>query len=211
VVSAIFGNRDLPRPIPAGLDVDEFVMFTDCVTEAEGWRLVPCPEAVDARLEARRIKTLALELVDADTVVWVDGRIQIQGVPLRPLLNAALAGVEIAGYRHPWRDCAYAEAEECARLKLASQDAIDGQMTAYRFAGLPRAAGLWNTMVLARRKTPGMIALGRDWWEEIQTHSIRDQISLPFLLWDGGVECGVLGNDVYKRGASPHFERGWHT
>lgn len=211
VVSAIFGDRDLPRPIPEGLDVDEFVMFTDCVTEAPGWQLSSCPIIADPRMMARRIKTLALELVKADTVVWVDGRIQLRGAPLRPLLERALAAVDIAGFPHPWRNCAYAEASECARLQLAPYADIERQMTTYRFAGFPRGTGLWNTMVLARRNTPAMVALGRDWWAEIQTSTVRDQISLPFLLWDGGVECGVLGNDVYKKGSSPHFERGWHT
>ncbi len=211
VVSAIFGGRDSARPIPAGLDVDEFVMFTDSFREAAGWRLATFDKVPDPRVAARRVKTLALEMVEADTVVWIDGRIELTGEPLRPMLAAALEGVDIAGFPHPWRRCAYAEGQECARLGLAAQSAMDKQLTAYQFAGMPRDVGLWNTMVLARRNTPAMRALGRDWLEEIENHTLRDQVSLPFLLWDGKVDCGLLGTDVYRKGNSAHFVRGWHT
>lgn len=211
VVSAIFGGRDSARAIPAAVDVDEFVMFTDCYREVAGWRVVSFDKVADPRMAARRVKTLALEMVEADTVVWIDGRIELTGEPLRPMLTAALEGVDIAGFPHPWRRCAYAEAQECARLGLATQAAIDKQMTAYRFAGLPPEAGLWNTMVLARRNTPAMRALGRDWLEELENHTPRDQVSLPFLLWDGRVDCGLLGADVYRKGNSAHFVRGSHT
>jgi len=209
VVSAIFGGRDNPLPAPVH-DVDEHVLFTDGAT-APGWRTVIMPTADEPRREARRIKTLAFDLVDADTIVWVDGRIRVSGVRLRPLLRSALAEVDIAGYPHPWRSCAYDEGEECAELALADRDKMAAQLATYEAAGLPRDGGLWNTMVLARRRTDAMVKLGRDWWAEIERHTLRDQVSLPFLLWRDGIEVGRLGPDVYRAGSSQHFIRGKHA
>jgi SAM-dependent methyltransferase len=213
VVSAIFGGRDAPLPIPAGLDITEAVLFTDCVSpkDAPGWRVVTCDKAADPRLAARRVKTLALELVDSEVLLWIDGRIRLTGVPLRRLVTEALEEAELAGFPHPWRRCAYAEALECGTLGLAPVDALADQAAAYRDEGLPENAGLWNTMVLARRNTPAMRELGRCWWEEIQRHTVRDQVSLPYLLWRDGIRPGELGPDVYREGSSPYFDRGRHA
>jgi predicted O-methyltransferase YrrM len=210
VVSAVFGRRDNPAPAPSMHDVDVYVMFTDS-SAPPGWRAVCMSAGADPRATARRIKTLALEHVDADIVVWIDGRIKATGKPLRPLLRHALEGVDIAGYPHPWRDCAYAEAEECGRLGRAVPSELDAQCAAYRAEGLPAKSGLWNTMVLARRRTPAMLDFGRAWWSEIERHTRRDQVSLPYLLWKYGIECGRLGNDVYRVGATPYFIRGLHV
>jgi hypothetical protein len=208
VVSAIFGGRDAPLPAPTN-DADSYVMFTDG-PGAEGWRVERMPAGDDPRRAARKIKTLALELVDADTVVWVDGRIRVMPLPLRPLLRPALRDREIAGYPHPWRRTAKSEAAECDKLGLAPTAALAGQIAAYAADGFPDAGGLWNTMVIARRNTPGMRELGRAWWQEIERHSVRDQVSLPYVLWKQGVTCGVLGRDVYRDRSSAHFRRGTH-
>lgn len=211
VVSAIFGHRDSPLALP-NLDTDSAILFTDSYG-AGGWETVRVDPPADPRLEARRIKTLALdlpELAGADVVVWIDGRILPTGRPLRPLLRLALRSGDLAAYRHPWRACAYDEALECARLDRAPAGALHEQTAAYESEGFPRDAGLWNTMVVARRRTDPMVELGRAWWAEIQRHTQRDQVSLPYLLWRRGVECVSLGDDVYRNGSSPHFVRGQH-
>jgi hypothetical protein len=162
-------------------------------------------------LLARRVKTLALEYVDADVVLWIDGRIEVTGVPLRPWLRKAFEGADIAGFPHPWRDCAYEEARECVDLGRADAALMQAQVDEYRAAGLPEHVGLWNTMVLARRRTDAMIELGRAWWDEITRHTPRDQVSLPYLLWKRGINCAKLGTDVYRNGATPYFRRGRHV
>jgi hypothetical protein len=212
VVSAILGRRDDGCELPKAHDVDDYVMFSDGPPPA-GWRHVATHAGADARATARRIKTLALELeqiADADVVVWIDGRIRPTGRALRPLLREALRESDIASFPHPWRNCAYAEARECARLGRAPVEALHRQTAAYEAEGFPRDAGLWNTMALARRRTPAMIEFGRAWWAEIERHTQRDQVSLPYLLWRHGITCGRLGKDIYRKQSNPYFERGQH-
>ena len=209
IVSAIFGGRDEPKPI-AALDTKTRILFTDG-DGAPGWTVERMAADADPRATARRIKALALDMVDADVVIWIDDRIQLRGQPMGPLVGKALATTDIAGYPHPWRDCAYAEASECRKLHLAPKVALERQTATYAAEGFPHRVGLWNTMVLARRKTPAMIDLGRAWWDEMQRHTLRDQVSLPYLLWKRGIECSKLGHDVYRPSSSRHFRRGWHA
>ena len=208
VVTAIFGGRDVPIPAPRN-DVDEYVMFTDG-PGADGWRVVRQDAGEDPRLAARQVKTLALELVHGDVVVWVDGRIEVTALPLKPLLRQALRDTVVAGFPHPWRARVAEEARECGDLGLAPKAALQAQLEAYQAAGFADDAGLWNTMVLARRHSPEARALGRAWWDEIQRHTVRDQVSLPYLLWRDRLSCGRLGDDVYREGSSKHFIRGRH-
>jgi SAM-dependent methyltransferase len=208
VVSAILGGRDAPMGAPTH-DVDEYLMFTDGPAPP-GWTTERLPTSDDPRRAARRIKTLLLDLVDADLVVWVDGRIKPTGVPLRPLIRRALRNADVACYPHPWRTCAYQEARECARLGLISHAEADAQAAAYQEDGHPSGAGLWNTMVLARRRSDSMVEFGRAWWHEVSTRTIRDQISFPYLLRKFGIECGRLGADVYRAQSSREFLRGKH-
>jgi len=209
VMSAIFGGRDAPIAAPRN-DAEQYVMFTDGDGSA-GWEVREVQPAEHPRAEARRHKTLALDMVDGDVVVWVDGRIEVTKRPLLPLLRRALNGADIAAFPHPWRDCVYEEARECGDLGRADSAALERQIQDYRDAGLPEHAGLWNTMVVARRRTDQMIQLGRDWWAELNRHTLRDQVSLPYLLWRDGIRCGKLGDDVYRDGSSQHFIRGKHA
>lgn len=208
LVTAIFGGRDEPARLPE-LDVDECVMFTDAEA-GPGWRVERVPPEQDPRRAARRVKALALDLVDADVVLWVDGRIAPTGAPLRPLLRRAFRHSTIASYPHPWRRCPYAEARECGALGLAPRAALDAQASQYSAAGMPAGSGLWNTMVVARRRTDAMVEFGRDWWAELEKHTLRDQVSFPYVLWQSGLRCTPLGPDVYGTGSSPYFVRGQH-
>ena len=208
VVSAIFGARDQAVRLPT-LDVDDCILFTDN-EKAPDWTVIRQDAPTNPRLHARRLKTLALDYVDADVVVWIDGRITPLGTPIRPMLRRALRTAAVASYPHPWRTCVYEEARECALLGLAPKGDLEAQTEAYAAAGFPRGAGLWNTMVVARRRTDATVELGRNWWAEIEKHSVRDQVSFPYVLWQAGMKCNPLGHDVYAQGSSLQFSRGYH-
>jgi hypothetical protein len=210
VVTAIFGGRDEPIPAPASSDVDRWVMFTDGA-EVPGWEIRRVDSEGDPRRAARRIKALALEHVEGDIVVWIDGRITASGLPIRQVLREALRSADIAGFPHPWRDCTYLEARDCAELGRAPAPDLEAQTAAYRAEGYPERGGLWNTMVLARRRSDAMVELGRAWWAELERHTLRDQVSLPVVLWRAGITPGRLGPDVYRLGSSDLWSRGWHA
>ena len=99
---------------------------------------------------------------------------------------------DLAIPKHPDRDCAYVEAAFCARRGKDRAETLTRQAQAYRKAGLPERWGLAETRVVIRRNTPEIVALNEAWWAEIKRHSLRDQVSLPFVCWKSGVRWNVI-------------------
>lgn len=160
--------------------------------------------SLDTRLESRRIKCLLLEIVQiGDIVVWLDDNIHPTRI-VRNVVEQAVSRHDIAASKHPDRDCIYDEVEVCRKWSLDYDDRLRGQGEAYLQAQHPKHWGLWELGVLIRRRTPKMYQLGRMWWNEIQRHSIRDQISFPFIARTLGVEVNALphlfrGNQLFAR------------
>ena len=118
-----------------------------------------------------------------------------------------LGDSDIAAFIHPQRDCIYDEALICAECGAADPEKIAVQAFTYRQDGYPEHNGLHASSVLVRRDTPQIRALSALWWEQLQKHTYRDQLSHDYCLWKLGIKCatipGNLGrNDLMERG--PH-------
>jgi hypothetical protein len=94
-----------------------------------------------------------------------------------------LKDADMALFRHPWRDCAYQEAQECININKAPRELIEAQVSAYRQEGFPDRFGLFACGVILRRHTPEVTAINDLWWKQVEQFSHRDQISLPYVLW----------------------------
>lgn len=211
VVTANFGDRDRVHPVPSASDVDRCLLFTDSLNgEVAGWQTTRLADVDQPRLEARRVKTKSLDLVAGDVLVWMDGRVRLKGAPIRAVLRRVLGSSDVGLFPHPWRRCLFSEIKACARERLAPLEALAAQAERYRKLGMPKDFGLWNTMVMAQKRSTVTAELGNRWWAEISRHSVRDQVSLPFLLWQMGLVPGLLGIDVHRRNSSPFWLRGQH-
>lgn len=158
------------------------------------------------RRAARHYKALPHRyLPDADVWVWVDGNVRLREHPAA-FVARYLHG-DLAIPKHPDRDCAYVEAAFCARRGKDRAETLTRQAQAYRKAGLPERWGLAETRVVIRRNTPEIVALNEAWWAEIKRHSLRDQVSLPFVCWKSGVRWNVIPGRV-NGDKHPHV---WHT
>ena len=147
----------------------------------------------------RKIKILAHNyLKEYDYSVWVDANIRILDNP-KILLNRYLINNDLAAYTHSeGRTCIYLEAEACIKLNKDDPIIIVNQMNKYRSQGYPEFNGLVVTGVLLRKHNdPNIIKAMEMWWEQIQQHSKRDQLSLNFVLWKLGLEFNVI--DDYLR------------
>ena len=197
--TAIVGGYDTlmvpDRPDPA---VDH-ICFTDGDLDGYGvWdvRRLPFRDA-DATRVARFAKTHLPQLAaDYDAVAWLDGNVVLRG-DLAPYVAAvADAGWGLGLIPHPERTCIYAEAEACKALDVDRHSVIDAQMARYRALGVPPEGGLWETNFLVLRPgEPGVAAAFDLWWEEIERHSRRDQLSLGWALALAGVPHGPLPTD----------------
>lgn len=187
-----------PRNVEDGID---YVCFTDRrPTKSSAWRLEPLPWKSGGHAAINRYAKMHPHVVlpEYDFSIYVDANIEILG-GLRELVDNAMSVADIALYQHPYRDCSFAEAQECAAIGHDWLWRIKAQMESYRRQGYPEAAGLFEATVLIRAHHKASIcALMADWWTEYVRGVRRDQISLPFLLWKHGVQVCNLGVSDFR-------------
>ena len=184
IYTAIFGRRETrlyePRVVSPGA---EYVCFTDdpnlhsrtwdIIRERPRFKASPC-------LSAKWYKVLAHKALAADRSIWLDANFEILADPL-PLFDEFSQDLGLSPF--PGRSCIYGEAKIVSRRRYDDPDRIAAQVAMYRGEGHPENWGLFNGGILFRRHTAAMEELDSAWWREITTHSTRDQLSLPYLLW----------------------------
>jgi hypothetical protein len=144
-----------------------------------------------ARRNSRIHKILIHKYVDTQYSLWLDGNLQLL-VPPQTLIEKYLKNHDIAVFKHPTRDCIYAEATECAKRGLDNVETIIDQAREYEVDGYPKHRGLGEGMFILRRHTPKVEAFDNAWWAEYCRHSVRDQISFMYALDTVGLRCNFI-------------------
>ena len=106
-------------------------------------------------------------------------------------------------HRHHARNCIYIEGKACKIAKKGNAHKIKEQLSHYQQLNFPKKFGLYECNVIAfdlKNKNEKLIM--DEWWDElVRSGSMRDQLSLPFVIWKMGYDfsdIGSLGNNVYK-------------
>lgn len=173
------------------------------MTRKDGWSF---------RKMARWCKIMAHEhLPNADVTIWVDGNVRLM-MPPTQAIRRWLGDADLAIFNHYDRRCLYQEALFCRKKGKGRAKRLAAQMQAYRRAGMPQNWGLAETKCVIRRNTPAMRQFNKLWWSEIDHHSVRDQVSLPFVCWKLGIKWKVIpgraGLRSYPGKKNPAF---WYT
>jgi alkaline ceramidase TOD1/glycosyltransferase MUCI70-like protein len=195
--TANFGGYDVLLPQAEQDTSTEWIAFTDDprVDAPEPWRVVVVEGRFDhPRMSAKWFKCQPWLAIPHRWAVWIDANME---VVCPSFVREAIASIHdgVATWRHPERDCIFAEA--AAALELAPEKyahlPIDEQVDAYRGEGHPVHAGLyacgtvaWDTADERAQK------LGAAWFAECETWSYEDQISLPVVARRLGVTPGVF-------------------
>ncbi len=142
------------------------------------------PTHSQARKESRRIKLHAPPATPPDaTMLWLDASLR----PKPGLLEKVkwwLDHHDVALFRHPFRDCAYEETDECVRRKKLDPRIGAEIKSALALNSLPKHWGLWACGAIAWK---GECKPLRDaWWHWTQATGYRDQIALPLALRQSG-------------------------
>jgi hypothetical protein len=204
VYSCVTGNYDnleagLLASDPIAEDSVQYVLYTDRLTSGSppqsyrnpaaqiDWELRPLlwQNPLCARRTARWHKVNShLIPTDADYTVWLDGTQRIRSIALGDTLLKSLGtNCELASFQHPDRTCAYQEMHECIRLKKDNPTLMRRQLDQYRQAQFPAYRGLVETSCVVRKATANVIAFNQLWWQQIQEHSYRDQLSFNYAAW----------------------------
>ncbi len=186
VYTAAFGPRDdvIHQP-PHHPDV-RYVAYTE--QDAPGWEVRPAfIEAKTPRLTARLHKCLSHRLFErdkADVVIWADAS-HSPSVDMHEYALKATDGLrhDFCTFKHLSRVCLYQEIRACVAMGKDNKEVLENQGLVYLAKGYPHYNGLCETGVVVRRHTDSVKALNELWWSQIQQHSCRDQVSLPYVLW----------------------------
>lgn len=207
VYTSITGGKDSLKAPRSEDDVD-WILFTDHLDAPMGtaWEGRPaCKLFADPRRNSRAHKLLAHQyLAEYDYSLWIDGSIRLLASP-RDLVDTYLHDADVALFRHPERDCLYAEATVCADAGHDDAEVLAAQVAAYRRAGHPEGAGLNECAVILRRHNARVAAFDDAWWSEYCRHSCRDQVSVNYVLRARGVRIALLPGAI--RGDNPGIVR----
>lgn len=169
------------------------------------WEVRQVAATYGPRRTARHYKALAhYYLPDADVTIWVDGNVRLLAPPAA-LVKQYLGDADLAIFAHPDRACLYDEAAFCAKKGKDRATVLNRQTARYRAEGMPRKWGLPETRCVIRRNTERIADLNALWWHELQAHSVRDQVSLPYACWKLGLKWRVIPGRCWVRNDHRHF------
>lgn len=191
-----------------------YVLYTDEVdsptyVEVEGgrWKLHPLlyrhPLCHRRTSRWHKVNSHALN-VRAAVTVWIDGTQRIRpNIDIRKMVDETIRGFDIATFRHPDRTCIYEELAACRRWNKDNPILMESQIKRYRAEGYPAYAGLVETTCVIRRDTERVKQFNRKWWEQIDSGSVRDQLSFNYVARKTGTAYGVVPG---SRSESQFFE-----
>lgn len=200
VYTAIFGGYDAlldPAIVEDGVD---YVCFTDDPTlNSDIWNVVLVSGVYrDHRRTAKAFKILPhVWFQNYDFSVWIDGRLHIQG-GISELVRAVESRSAFACFSHPNRSCAYTEGMICILHGKDRVLPICQQMLKYSRQRYPKKSGLFAGGLIVRKHNVKEIIHAMELWaEEIDSHSVRDQLSLGFVAWKCGLKIQTFDGDLW--------------
>lgn len=210
IVTAVYGQSDDLHPqVEQDINV-EWLAFTDdpdLVVPAP-WTVILTPATRDHPRMAAKVHKMTPDTGHADTI-WIDGSMQITSRTFaRESLRMRRQGIAV--WRHPRRDCVYAEVDAClgdeAQGGKYRPEQLEAQIAAYRAEGHPERFGLYACGTIAwDLSDPAAVALGAAWLAECDRWSSQDQLSLPVVCRRAGVTPGIFPVRQIERSS----RRGW--
>jgi hypothetical protein len=188
VYTCMFGHSELFNDFEYERDGIDFICFTDDPElRSDFWKIELLPRrALDPARAAKKIKALPhIYLTQYDHSLYVDNTIRLKVSPARLFEeHLAPATSPLVCFRHPERDCVYAEAKVVLSIGFDTPERVNPQMALYRHLGYPEHNGLASSgMLLRRHQDPALQRVMDSWHEQILCHSRRDQLSLLPVCW----------------------------
>jgi hypothetical protein len=211
VVTAAIGTTETPPPPPfVDTAAIRYVCASDRDRDVQGWEPWPVA-AFEPRRGARAVKMQAPAMFHGDTVIWCDASFDWIASPEKLAEVSSGMNCDLAAFAHPDRQRMTQEANEVIRCGLAPYEDVRRQVLAYRLDGFDTDAHPQRALT-----TTGLIVFGtkvaefmRVWREQIDTFTLRDQLSVDYAAWKTGVRIGYLAGH-YRSNAFVSYNRDRH-
>ncbi len=207
VYTVLFGDyvvRDPLRPPPPGDGSARYVCLTESAISVPGWDMWRVDhEDTNPRLRARRAKMRPDQWFGRDaTTLWMDASCQLAVSPERMAVTAP-----VMGFQHPKRASVAAEGAVILLHGFAPADKVRAQLAAYAAAGFPlERAKLTTTGLLFR--TPEAHAFNVLWEQQIETFTVRDQLSADYCAWATQTPIGHWAGSYLRNAYMTYHKHG---
>jgi hypothetical protein len=197
VYTTAIGRTD-PLHEPACQSGWRFVCFTDKPLRSKRWEVVKVPKSGTPSRECRRIKLRPhVAFPDAGITLWMDCNFTLLVPPER---IAEEHQGEFTAFRHHKRGRIKDEAQAIIKAKKGLAGPTLDQLAAYQADGWdtddnPQKA-VHNGGFLLRRHTPTVIAHAEAWHHEVQTRTLRDQMSIDYCAQKVGLKIDTFPGNV---------------
>ena len=185
VYTAMFGKYDkFLEPRVGNKDFDYYI-YTDQKIKTNRYRVMPYQTDEPIRF-ARTIKIYSgyIDMISKgyDVVIWHDSNMTQQN-NLKPLIAKMQTNFMLM--KHPTRSCVYDEFHACCDAIPPKDDVptMFNQVQGYANNGYPEKNGMVATGVMIRKNHKSVLNLCRDWLDEIEAGSYRDQLSFNYVTW----------------------------
>ena len=209
VYTAIFGNKDtLKDPLVRNEDFD-YLCFTDNPNlKSDVWQIIVSePINQDPVRSAKIFKVKPHKFLgEYDISLWVDANFLICS-DLNSFTSRLGPQANLLIFQHDQgRNCIYDESQVIIAHKKDDKKIVIDQMNKYREDGFPPKLGLAaNSILLRRHNENDMIEMMSLWWDEIEHHSRRDQLSFYYCKWKLGTKMFMLPYPNYNIRANQWF------
>lgn len=156
-------------------------------------------------LKSKFVKMLAHEMNPGyDLYVWMDATFSLYRTDAADAFAAEIRNAEIALYRHDERSSIMTEARQIGQfigegfrrmVRRASDEPVMEQAQHYCSDEAFADDSLYNGGIIVYR--PSAAPLMRDWYGEVCRWSIRDQISLPYVIHRHRPHLHVIEGSIY--------------
>jgi hypothetical protein len=168
----------------------DYICFSDTARPSNrnaSWKIVPTQYTAKDESRTNRWHKINphLFLQDYTYSVYMDANIDVVSEGFFSELNSKIdTGKSFAVMAHNERDCVYDELKVCIQLQLDDPKTMQDQINIYKKEKYPAHNGLYaNSILLRNHNNKIVIKIMNEWWDWVNNHSRRDQLSLPYVLW----------------------------
>ncbi len=198
VYTAIYGNYDkLKEPLYINEHLDYYAFTDQEIPVGSIWKRMDISkykqlDGLDDYHKAKYFKMFPYEFFpDYDFSIWVDGNIKLVA-DLYPLAIMA-ENSSIAAFDNPVHNCIYTERNMMVYLNRVPANLINKQVNDYKADGFPKHFGMRELSVIYRKHNDeDCYGIMKEWWEHVNKYTMRDQISLPYLIWKRGKDISYI-------------------
>ena len=137
-------------------------------------------------------------LKDYDYSIYIDGKICITG-DMTELINSYSRGASFLCFPHPGWQTLRQEAKRILELKKGDPAGIMSQVEHYETQGYDNDNPLAEGACLIRsHHDPVLTQVMEDWWNEVNTRTTRDQLSLGYVCKKNSYNFDLCALNLYR-------------